>query len=98
MVPDPTPLTVNANPSRQVISATNELSDSDISGISSGASIASTITHATGTLSGNINGQTQLPGLSAGHSAGSGNGIANRIDGTIQQGLGSLNVIGGAMK
>jgi len=98
MVPDPTPLTVNANPSRQVISATNELSDSDISGISSGASIASTITRATGTLSGNINGQTQLPGLSAGHSAGSGNGIANRIDGTIQQGLGSLNVIGGAMK
>ncbi|WP_347926882.1 hypothetical protein [Pseudomonas helvetica] len=98
MVPDPTPLTVNANPSKQVISATNELSDSDISGISSGASIAGTITQATGTLSGNINGQTQLPGLSAGHSAGSGNGIANRIDGTIQQGLGSLNVIGGTMK
>ncbi|PMZ19215.1 hypothetical protein, partial [Pseudomonas sp. FW306-02-F08-AA] len=95
MVPDPTPLTVNANPSKQVISATNELSDSDISGISSGASIAGTITQATGTLSGNINGQTQLPGLSAGHSAGSGNGIANRIDGTIQQGLGSLKMISG---
>ncbi|MGE8175174.1 hypothetical protein [Pseudomonas fluorescens] len=98
MVPDPTPLTVNANPSRQVISATNELSDTDISGISSGASIAGTITQATGTLSDRINGQSQLPGLSAGHSAGSGNGIANRIDGTIQQGLGGLNVIGGAMK
>lgn len=98
MVPDPNPLTVNANPSKQVISATNELSDSDISGISSGASIAGTINQATGTLSGNINGQSQLPGLSAGHSAGSGNGVANRINGTIQQGLGSLNVIGGTMK
>ncbi|RON02580.1 hypothetical protein [Pseudomonas brassicacearum] len=95
LVPDPNPLTVNANPSRQVISATNELSDSDISGISSGASIAGTITQATGSLSGSINGQSQLPGLSAGHSSGSGNGIANRIDGTIQQGLGSLKMISG---
>lgn len=95
LVPDPNPLTVNANPSRQVISATSELTDGDIAGISSGASIAGTITQATGTLNGNINGQSQLPGLSAGHSAGSGNGVANRINGTIQQGLGSLKMLSG---
>ncbi len=95
LVPDPNPLTVNANPSRQVISATNELTDSDISGISSGASIAGTVVQATGALSGNINGQSQLPGLSAGHSAGSGNGVTNRINNTIQQGLGGLKMISG---
>jgi hypothetical protein len=95
LVPDPNPLTVNANPSKQVISATNELTDSDISGISSGASIAGIVAQGTGALSGNINGQSQLPGLSAGHSAGSGNGVANRINSTIQLGLGGLKMLSG---
>ncbi|MCX7081355.1 MAG: hypothetical protein NTV76_18815 [Pseudomonas sp.] len=95
LVPDPNPLTANANPSRLVISSTNELTDGDIAGISSGASISGIIAQGTGTLRGNINDQSQLPGLSAGHSAVSGNGIANRINGPIQQGLGSLKMISG---
>ncbi|APC14312.1 hypothetical protein BLL42_00610 [Pseudomonas frederiksbergensis] len=94
MVPDPNPLTVNANPSKQVVGATNELTDGDIAGISSGASIAGIVVRGTGTLS-NTSDQSQLPGLSAGHSAGSGNSVANRINGSIQQGLGSLKLLSG---
>lgn len=37
LIPDPSPTTVNANPSAHVLKQTNELSDGDFASISSGA-------------------------------------------------------------
>jgi hypothetical protein len=95
LVPDPHPTTVNANPSAQILKQTNELSDGDFAGVSSGAGIASLITQQTNGLGTNINNQAQLPGMAAGHSAGAGSGIANMVNSNIQQGLGALKIITG---
>lgn len=95
LIPDPNPVTVNTNPSAQVISQTNELSDGDFASISSGAGISSLITQQTNNLGGNIGNQTQLPNLAGGRGPGSGNGISNMVNSSVQKGLGALNVLNG---
>ncbi|WP_449432931.1 hypothetical protein [Pseudomonas putida] len=95
LVPDPNPTTVNTNPSAQVLRQTNELSDGDFAGISSGAGISTLITQQTNNLGGNINNQTQLPNLAGGRASGSGNGIANMVNSSVQQGLGALKILTG---
>ncbi|MGZ0718695.1 hypothetical protein [Pseudomonas palleroniana] len=100
---DPYPTTVNANPSDQVLRASNsELSDSDIASISSGASITRTILPG-GNLPGLGNNAGAI-GLGAGSAAGHGSGssIAGTINGAVSSGLAPLNnisgMVGGAMK
>lgn len=95
VIPDPNPTTVNANPSKQILSQTNELSDGDFANVASGASISRLITQNTSNLGGNISNQTQLSNLPAGRSGNSGNGIANMVNSNIQQGLGALKIITG---
>lgn len=100
---DPYPTTVNANPSAQIYRAANmELSDNDIAGISSGASITRSIMP-----NGDITGLNSIGGASslgtvgaAGHGAGA--GISGTVNGAVSRGLEPLNnlggMIGGAMK
>jgi hypothetical protein len=95
---DPYPTTANANPSRDIISATGELSDSAIGGISSGSSIArsiqstSNLNHLTATQ----NGMSTLgAGSAAGHGAGS--SMGGQISDSIQRGMAPLNNIGSMM-
>ena len=100
---DPYPNTVNANPSAQVLRAGNtELSDNDIAGINTGASITRSIMP-----NGDITGLNTLGGVNslgassaAGHS--SGGSIAGTVNGAISSGLAPLNnisgMVGGAMK
>nr|WP_314872863.1 hypothetical protein [uncultured Pseudomonas sp.] len=95
LIPDPSPVTVNSNPSAQILRQTNELSDGDFASISSGAGISSLITQQTTNLGGNISTQNQLPNLAGGRSSGSGSGIANMVNSNVQQGLGVLKSIGG---
>nr|WP_189691618.1 MULTISPECIES: hypothetical protein [Pseudomonas] len=95
LIPDPSPVTVNTNPSAQILRQTNELSDGDFASISSGAGISSLITQQTTNLGGNISTQNQLPNLAGGRSTGSGSGIANMVNSNVQQGLGVLKSIGG---
>lgn len=95
LVPDPNPTTVNANPSAHILKQTNELSDGDFAGVSSGAGITSLITHQTNNLGANTNNQTQLPNMAGGRSSGSGSGISNMVNSNIQQGLGALKIITG---
>jgi hypothetical protein len=95
VIPDPHPTTVNANPSKQILSQTNELSDGDFASVASGASISRLVTQNTDNLGGNISNQTQLSNLPAGRSGNSGSGIANMVNSNIQQGLGALKVITG---
>ncbi|MHC8333317.1 hypothetical protein [Pseudomonas sp. LB3P25] len=95
VMPDPNPTTANANPSKQILEQTNELSDGDFASVASGAGISRLITQNTNSLSGNISNQTQLSNLSAGRSGNSGNGIANMVNSSVQQGLGALKVITG---
>ncbi|MFL1549892.1 hypothetical protein ACI77I_12425 [Pseudomonas sp. D47] len=96
--PDPYPSTANANPSREIISATGELSDLDIGGISSGSSIARSI-QASGNLSGLSATQNSMSTLgnsaTAGHGAGS--GMGGQISDSIQRGMAPLNNIGSMM-
>ncbi|MGX5794476.1 hypothetical protein ACWHY4_11865 [Pseudomonas sp. E2-15] len=100
---DPYPTTVNANPSAQVLRATsNELSDHDIAGISSGSSITRSIMP-NGDITGlnNIGSANNLGAASAaGH--GGGSAIAGTVNGAISSGLAPLNnisgMVGGAMK
>ncbi|AVE03444.1 hypothetical protein ACQRBV_23540 [Pseudomonas sp. R11F] len=96
--PDPYPTTANANPSREVIGATGELSDAAIGGISSGSSIvqavqsSSNLTH----LQATQNGMSTLgAGSAAGHGAGS--GVGGQISDSIQRGMAPLNNIGSMM-
>lgn len=98
LIPDPTPTTVNANPSAQVLRQTNELSDGDFASISSGAGISSMITQQTNNLGGNLGQQTQLPHLSGGRGTGSGNGISNMVNSSVQRGLAPLQILTGGSK
>ncbi|RON41080.1 MULTISPECIES: hypothetical protein [Pseudomonas] len=95
MIPDPSPTTANANPSKQIISQTNELSDGDFAGVASGAGISSLVTQNTNNLSGSISNQTQLSNLPAGRSGNAGGGIANMVNSSVQQGLGALRIVTG---
>jgi hypothetical protein len=95
MMPDPSPTTANANPSKQIISQTNELSDGDFAGVASGAGISRLVTQNTNNLGGNISNQSQLSNLPAGRSGNAGGGIANMVNSSVQQGLGALKVITG---
>lgn len=94
VIPDPSPTTVNANPSRQILAQTNELSDGDFANVASGAGISRLVTQNTN-LGGNITNQPQLSNLPAGRSGNGGNGIANMVNSNIQQGLGALKIITG---
>ncbi|WP_017906958.1 hypothetical protein [Pseudomonas asplenii] len=93
--PDPNPTTVNANPSTRVISVTNgmELSDGDIAGISSGATVTRVLTVNTGHMPA-LSNPNGLPGMSAGHGGGSGASIANTVNRGLSAGMGALNAIG----
>jgi hypothetical protein len=95
VMPDPSPTTANANPSKQVLRQTNELSDGDFANVASGAGISRLVTQNTNNLGGNLTNQTQLSNLPAGRSGNSGNGIANMVNSNIQQGLGALRVVTG---
>nr|WP_269137392.1 hypothetical protein [Pseudomonas sp. PGPR40] len=95
VMPDPSPTTANANPSRQVLRQTNELSDGDFASVASGAGISGLVTQNTNNLGGNITNQTQLSNLPAGRSGNSGNGIANMVNSNIQRGMGALKVVTG---
>ncbi|MNI44674.1 hypothetical protein D3C73_990600 [compost metagenome] len=95
LVPDPNPTTVNANPSKQVLAQTNELSDGDFAGVASGAGISRLVTQNTNNLGGNISTQNQLSNLPAGRSGNSGSGIANMVNSNVQQGLGALRILTG---
>jgi len=95
VMPDPSPTTANANPSKQVLRQTNELSDGDFANVASGAGISRLVTQNTNNLGGNLTNQTQLSNLPAGRSGNSGNGIANMVNSNIQQGLGALKVVTG---
>jgi len=96
MIPDPSPVTVNTNPSAHILRQTSELSDGDFAGITSGAGINSLITQQTNNIGTNIGSQTQLPNIAGGRGSGSGgNGIANMVNSNVQQGLGALKVLGG---
>ncbi|MHC8401201.1 hypothetical protein ACYZTX_17465 [Pseudomonas sp. MDT1-17] len=95
LMPDPSPTTVNANPSKQTLAQTNELSDGDFAGVASGAGISRLVTQNTNNLGGNISNQTQLSNLPAGRSGNSGNGIANMVNSNVQQGLGALRIMTG---
>ncbi|KFF42561.1 MULTISPECIES: hypothetical protein [Pseudomonas] len=95
-LPDPYPTTANANPSKEIISATSgELSDRDIGGIRSGSGLARSI-QPNGNLSGLGATQnslsTQGAGAAAGHGAGS--SMAGQINGSIQRGMAPLNNLG----
>lgn len=100
---DPYPATANANPSGQVRAVTNELSDHDIAGISSGSSVTRSVMP-NGDLNGlNAIGAGNSLGVAgaAGQGGGSG-GIAGTVNGAVSRGLAPLNnlggMIGGAMK
>ncbi len=99
--PDRNPSTVNANPSKQVLSATTgELSDLDIAGVSSGSSITRAMMPG-GSLPGLSNSlgastSTLGAGASAGHGGG-GSSMAGQINGSIQRGMAPLNNIGSMM-
>lgn len=95
LAPDPNPTTANANPSKQILAQTNELSDGDFAGVASGAGISRLVTQNTNNLGGNISTQTQLSNLPAGRSGNSGSGIANMVNSNVQQGLGALRIITG---
>ncbi|MHC8386658.1 hypothetical protein ACYZTM_01030 [Pseudomonas sp. MDT2-39-1] len=95
LIPDPNPTTVNANPSKQILKQTNELSDGDFANVASGAGINRLITQNTNNMGGNVSNQTQLSNLPAGRSGNSGNGIANMVNSNVQQGLGALKIITG---
>jgi hypothetical protein len=96
LAPDPNPTTANANPSKQILNQTSELSDGDFASVASGAGISRLVAQGTNNLGGNITNQTQLSNIPAGRSGNSGNnGIANMVNSNVQQGLGALRIITG---
>ena len=95
VIPDPSPTTANANPSKHILNQTNELSDGDFAGVASGAGITRLVAQGTSNLGGNVTNQTQLSNLPAGRSGNSGNGIANMVNSNVQQGLGALKILTG---
>ena len=95
MIPDPTPTTVNANPSAQILRQTHELSDGDFASISSGAGISALVNQQTNNLGGNLTNQTQLPNHAGGRGSGSGTGISNMVNSSVQRGLAPLQILTG---
>ncbi|TDF83747.1 hypothetical protein [Pseudomonas sp. H9] len=95
LMPDPNPVTVNTNPSAQILKQTNELSDGDFAGISSGSGISSMVTQQTNNLGANISNQTQLPNLAGGRGSGGDNGISNMVNSSVQKGLAPLQILTG---
>ena len=95
---DPYPTTANANPCRDIIGATGELSDMDIGGISSGSSIVGAIP-TNNTLTGLHATQNSMSTLGAGSAAGHGAGssMGGQISDSIQRGMAPLNNIGSMM-
>jgi hypothetical protein len=95
---DPYPTTANANPSKDIIGATGELSDMDIGGISSGSSIVRAI-QSNGTLTGLHATQNSMSTLGSGTAAahGSGSSMGGQISDSIQRGMAPLNNIGSMM-
>lgn len=65
LIPDPSPTTVNANPSAHVLKQTNELSDGDFASISSGAGISNMITQQTNNLGATSATRTNCPSCQA---------------------------------
>lgn len=109
-MPDPNPTVVNTNISREVNNmlngsasgtrVSNELSDNDFAGITSGSSIKSVIMpggNLTGlsTFSSTASTTQSTGGNDVGHAGGAGAGLSNTINGTIQRGLAPLNMLGG---
>jgi hypothetical protein len=92
---DPYPTTANANPSRDIIGATGELSDRDIGSISSGSSIVRAV-QTNGTLTGVHATQNSMSTLGAGSAAGHGAGssMGGQISDSVQRGMAPLNNIG----
>ena len=96
VIPDPNPTTVNANPSQYVLQQTNELSDGEFAGIASGSGISSMMNlNGPTNLGGNISTQNQLANQAGGRTGGGGNGIANMVNSSVQQGMGALKIITG---
>ena len=95
---DPYPSTANANPSREIIGATGELSDSDIGGVSSGSSIVRAV-QTNGTLTGLHTTQSSMSTLGASSAAGHGAGssMGGQISDSVQRGMAPLNNIGSMM-
>ncbi len=93
---DPYPATVNANPSAQVIQATNhELSDGDFAGVSSGTINRNIVPSANSGAGLNVvTNPNGLPGMQSGHGGGSGNAISGTITRTINIGLSPLTNMG----
>jgi hypothetical protein len=86
---DPSPNTVNANPSARV---TGELSDADIAGVTTGTALRHSNGQSLGGMQGfnvvtNPNG---MPGMSVGQGGGSGRAISATINRAMSSGLGSL--------
>lgn len=95
---DPYPTTANANPSREILGSTGELSDMDIGGISSGSSITRSIM-SNGNIPGLNNTQGSVSTLGSGAAAGHGAGatMGGQISDSIQRGMAPLNNIGSMM-
>jgi len=95
---DPYPTTANANPSREIINATGELSDMDIRGISSGSSITRAVLP-NGNIPGLNSTQGSVSTLGSGAAVGHGAGAAmgGQISDSIQRGMAPLNNIGSMM-
>jgi hypothetical protein len=100
---DPYPITANANPTGQIRAVTNELSDHDIAGISSGSSVTRSVMP-NGDLNGlnAIGAGNSLGAASAAGQGGGSAGISGTVNGAVSRGLAPLNnlggMIGGAMK
>lgn len=92
MHPDPDPLTVNASPLVQVMSATRELSDGDFASVSSGTGITRSIMPTGSTLPG-LSTSNGLPGMSNGHGGGSGGTLSGTISNSISQGMRPLSAL-----
>jgi hypothetical protein len=101
---DPYPTTVSANPSANVVQATQggELSDSDFAGVASGSSISNMVNF-NGAGAQNLNvvsGSNGMPGVGggSGNAAGAGASISGTINHALGAGLAPLTNLGGTMK
>lgn len=99
--PDPSPTTVNTNPSSRIVSQTNnELSDGDFASVASGATINRLLVPDAG--SGGVRGinavSSTLPGLgnsTGGGGSGATGGISNTVTSGVQRGLAPLQILTG---
>lgn len=99
--PDPSPTTVNTNPSARIVAQTNnELSDGDFANVASGATINRLLVP--DASSGGVRGinavPSTLPGLgnaTGGGGGGAGGSISNSVNSGIQRGLAPLQILTG---